>query len=87
MKFKLMDTDDLRTALEGQKDILSLISKEEDDFYQQCLCPWCKAGRGRKEFSLELAMTPSLVPRHNLRCTACSCLWSPFTGVVVELGR
>ena len=87
MPFIEMDPELVRKALEGYQNELAPEQAKLEAFYRQFRCPSCK-GQCRKEYDTHHAFSDpdSLVPRALLRCTSCSTLLDPHSGMVVERG-
>lgn len=83
-----MDPDKLAEALEGQKDILSGLVAADEEIYENAHCPWCKGIVCAKEFDPRLYLANDRpIPKYHMRCQDCRCLFSPFTGMVINLGN
>lgn len=88
MKFRELDPDLCRKAVEGYTDTLSDAANKLEVFYRHHRCPHCR-GELKKEYSTTHAFSDpsSIVPRALLRCTGCRYLKDPFSSIVVEAGN
>lgn len=84
----LMSEEERKKAIEGCKDILSEQVELDDKVYSNSQCPWCKSNGLSKELNMDSYMkNDRIVPKYNLRCVDCNCLFSPFDGIVLEIGN
>jgi hypothetical protein len=88
MHFKELDPELARKAIEGYTNELAPEAASLEAFYRQFRCPRCKGACQKETVPGHVFSDPStLVPRSCLRCTACTCLFDPHTGLVVELTK
>lgn len=87
MRFKEMKTEDRKQLIKGHKDVLTPLVEADRQIYEGVTCPQC-AGMTTKEFDFFRTITsPRVIPRYNLRCLECDCLFEPITGLVVGMGN
>jgi len=88
MDLKPLDPQITLKLLEGRKDIITPLAAEREKFYRAQHCPRCggnattKTGNPHKLF-----VEGEALPRFQLRCDNCSCLFDPFSGIVLEMGN
>jgi hypothetical protein len=87
MPFIEMDPELAAKAIEGYQNELESENRKLEAFYRQFRCKRCQ-GPVRKETLANhcFADGETLVPRAVLRCEQCSCLFDPFSGLVLETG-
>lgn len=92
MPFVELDPEVARKAIEGFENELDGELASLAAFYRQFTCPRCK-GEVRREFSTgpegghAFADKNFMTARALLRCLACSCLFDPHSGMIVERGK
>jgi hypothetical protein len=88
MAFTELDPEITIKLLEGRTDLLAPEAAEREKFYQRQSCPECggnalkKTGDGRFLFR-----DGENLPRYQLLCDNCSCLFDPFTGIQLTMGN
>jgi hypothetical protein len=86
MLFKEMKEEERRELTEGQEDILTPMVEADKRIYEGASCPQC-GGAPVRAFDLNRALKSNRpIPRYNCKCTACSCLFEPITGIIIETG-
>jgi hypothetical protein len=87
MPFVEMDPELAMKAIEGYTNELEPENRKLEAFYRQFKCKRCKGPVRKETLSNHCFADPStLVARAVLRCEHCSCLFDPFSGIVLELG-
>lgn len=87
MIFKEMSGKKIRELLDGQKDILTPLVEADMEIYRDSSCPRC-GGTVQPEIDMNRVLAGNrIVPRQNCRCVDCSCLFEPFTGMIIEMGN
>lgn len=88
MQLKTMDPELALKLLEGHRDTVTPLAEERERFYQSQICPSCdgdaltKVGDSRFLFRKGEAL-----PRFQLQCDNCSCVFDPFTGLQLTMGN
>jgi len=89
MRFKVRDQDELQEILDGETDILTGLVAADDEIYRNATCPRCQ-GLTMKEVDVQQYLRSGAqrpIPTYCCRCAECGCLFSPFTGVIIEMGN
>jgi|SRR5690606_554576 len=86
-----MDPEDALKAVNGYDDVLAGETKKIEALYRQHTnCPR-GCGPTMQKYPAPLGFIfndPNwLVPRCLLRCSHCGCVYNPFDGMIVELGK
>lgn len=86
MIFKMMNESDIRSALEGQENILEKEAKENERFFKSLTCPSCGAGvlpiiDARKPFK-----EGQILPNYLAKCRQCEAEFEPYTKIQITLG-
>jgi hypothetical protein len=81
-----------RVAIQGFQDELAPAQRADDAFYRQFACPSCGSRMGKEFLGGASAEGVTWVegeatPKALLRCTNCSLLMNPHTGMIVEAGH
>jgi hypothetical protein len=87
--YQEMDQGVLAAILEKYQgeDILSGEARKEDAYLRQFACIRC-GGNTTKAFpGIRQVYSGGLMPKMNLKCTACGCEFDPRTGVLLNLGN
>lgn len=75
-------------AIEGYVNELAPEQKANDAFYRQFRCPRCQSACQRETLLNHAFADPSTMnPRSVLRCTSCTALFDPHSGIRLELGN
>lgn len=88
MHLKLLDPRITAKLLEGFKDTISPAAAEREKFYHDQTCPHCGGNAFTKEGdSRFLFRAGEPLPRYQLRCDNCGCLFDPFSGIQLSMGN
>lgn len=88
MVLKPMDPRILVKLLEGHRNVIGPLAAEREEFYRQQRCPRCDGEETVKEADPRRMIAPGEpLPRFQLRCLNCNCVWDPFTKVIEKLGN
>jgi hypothetical protein len=87
MALEQLDPEIVLKLLEGHKDTISEASQERERFYQAQTCPTCGGNAFQKEAGPQLFRQGEVLPRYLLRCTACDCVFDPFSGIQLTMGN
>lgn len=88
MAFTELDPEITTKLLEGYEDTITSEGEERERFYQSQSCPECggnalqKVGDGRFLFR-----SGENLPRYQLLCDNCECLFDPFTNIQLSMGN
>lgn len=86
MHFKPIDPELARKAVEGYTNELAPQATALEAFYRQFKCLRCKGACQKENVVGHMFSDPdTLVPRSCLRCTVCSCLFDPHSGLILNL--
>lgn len=85
---KELDPELAWKAIEGFTNELAPEQKTLDAFYRQFTCKLCGSPCRKETLNSRHAFSDPdvLVPRSVLRCTLCTCLFDPHTGILLERG-
>jgi hypothetical protein len=83
--FKPMKREDVLKALEGQKDILEPIFKQNEEFFKRLSCPACKGEVSPIVDSRRPYREGSVLPNFLAKCKACGIEFEPHTGIQVTM--
>ena len=87
MAFIEADPALLLKAIEGYANELAPEKERDDAFYRQFRCKRCNGDCRREILAHHCFLDPdALGPRSVLRCTLCSFLFDPHSGITLELG-
>lgn len=88
MDLKPLDPQITLRLLEGWEDTLTPLAEERERFYKSQCCPRCGGNAHTKTGDPKrLYVNGEALPRYQLRCDNCSCLFDPFSGIVLEMGN
>jgi hypothetical protein len=88
MDLKTLDPRITLKLLEGREDVITPLAHEREQFYQKQFCPQCNGNATTKVGNPKrLFVEGEALPRYQLRCDNCRCLFDPFTGLVLEMGN
>jgi len=88
MDLKLVDPRITAKLLEGYADTITEAVEERNKFYQQQQCPYCGGNALTRTANPRLLFRPDdPLPRYQLRCQNCDCLFDPHTGIVLKTGN
>lgn len=88
MDLKPLDPRITLKLLEGRRDIITPLAQERERFYGAQQCPRCGGNANSKTGDpARLFVGGEALPRYQLRCDNCSCLFDPFSGIVLEMGN
>jgi hypothetical protein len=88
MPFVEMDPEFALKAIEGYQNELEPERKALEAFYRQFRCKRCGGFCKKEQVHGHVFSDPNvLVPRAVLRCTRCSCLFDPHSGLILEMGN
>ena len=87
MGFKEMDPQIALKLLEGHQDILTQQAEAHERFYANQSCPRCGGGCRRIGDLRTMFKEGEALPRYLLECLACSCVFDPHTGMILEMGN
>lgn len=88
MNLKTLDPRITMKLLEGREDVITPLSQERERFYRSQYCPQCGGNANTKTANPNrMFVEGEALPRYQLRCDNCECLFDPFTGLVVEMGN
>ena len=74
--------------LEGYENTLDKMVQEREQFYNSQSCPYCKGQAFVKTADIRrMFSNEDPLPRFQLRCLNCTCIWDPFTGMIEKLGN
>ena len=82
-----MDPLITRKLLEGHQDILSGAAEQHEQFYSNQSCPRCSGGCRRVGDPQMMFREGQALPRYQLECLACGCVFDPHSGIIVEIGN
>lgn len=86
MHFQELDPSLAAKLVEGYTNELAPAHKALEAFYRQFRCPRCKGACQKESVAGHVFGDPdTLVPRSCLRCTVCTCLFDPHSGLIVQL--
>lgn len=96
-----MDQDELLEILKDEVDILTPMVEADEEIYRDARCPRC-GGECTTDINVSTLfdvdpktmdiipgprMANRIIPRKLSRCMGCTCLFDPFTGLVLEMGN
>ncbi len=81
-----MDPRIIRKILEGYTDEVGVEVSTDDDRYANTFCPRC-SGNCRKSGPGPTILNAEPIPQFNLECLSCGCVFSPRSGLIVEMGN
>ena len=83
-----MKTEDVLRAIEGQPNLIAEAAKEKKEFFSRTKCVSCGSSVVPEVTVDDLTrMLPDqILPFGKARCTACRCLFDPFTRLIIERG-
>lgn len=88
MDLKPLDPRITLKLLEGWEDVITPLAQEREEFYKSQNCPRCSGNSHTKTGDPKrLYVNGEALPRYQLRCDNCSCLFDPFSGIVLEMGN
>lgn len=88
MDLKQLDPQITAKLLEGHEDTITKLAQDREQFYQSQSCPRCSGNSNTKTANPHrLFVNGEALPRYQLRCDNCECLFDPFTGIVLEMGN
>jgi len=83
-----MDPRILAKLIEGRVNVIGPLAAEREKFYQQQVCPRCEGSEFVKHADpRRMIVQDEPLPRYQLRCLNCECIWDPFTKVIEKLGN
>lgn len=88
MDLKTLDPRITLKLLEGREDVITPLAQEREQFYKSQRCPRCdgnatsKTGDPRRLF-----VDGEALPRYQLSCDNCGCLFDPFSGIILTMGN
>ncbi len=87
MDLKFLDPRITEKLLEGYEDTITEAAKKREQFYQDQLCPTCHGDSLRKHADIRTMFRPNdPLPRYQLACTGCGCVFDPHSGIVLKIG-
>jgi hypothetical protein len=88
MDLKLLDPRITEKLLEGTEDTITPLAQARERFYKSQACPYCGGNSFRKYGDPRMLFRPDdPLPRYQLRCENCGCLFDPHSGLVVKTGN
>lgn len=88
MSMKPMDPRILAKLIEGHVNVVGPLADAREQFYQQQTCPRCAGAEFVKSADpRRMIVQGEALPRYQLRCLNCECIWDPFTKVIEKLGN
>ena len=85
---KPLDPRITQKLLEGTQDTLTPAAEVREKFYKQQSCPHCAGNSFQKRGDIRMMFRPDdPLPRYQLHCENCGCLFDPHSGIVVKLGN
>jgi len=88
MDLEFLDPRITEKLLEGHKDTISPLAEEREKFYLSQSCPHCGGNALDKRGSLNtLFRANDPLPRYQLLCENCGCLFDPHSGLILKLGN
>jgi hypothetical protein len=88
MDLKTLDPRITLKLLEGREDVITPLAQEREQFYKSKSCPRCGGNANTKTGDFHrLFVDGEALPRYQLRCDNCACLFDPFSGIVIEMGN
>lgn len=88
MNLKTLDPRITLKLLEGYRDTISPMAAEQERFYQNQLCPCCDGTSFTKTGNAsQLFRHGQPLPRYQLRCNDCDCVFDPHSGIVLTMGN
>jgi hypothetical protein len=88
MNLKPMDPRITLKLLEGQKDVITPMAQERDQFYKDQSCPQCGGNAMTKTGDPNrLFRDGKPLAYYQLECDNCGCLFDPHTGLVIKMGN
>lgn len=88
MDLKPLDPRITLKLLEGREDVITPLAQERERFYKAQRCPQCSGNATTKTGNpARLFVEGEALPRYQLHCDNCGCLFDPFTGIVLEMGN
>ena len=88
MDLQTLDPRITLKLLEGREDVITPLAQERERFYKSQRCPRCSGDANSKVGDPKhLFVEGEALPRYQLRCDNCSCLFDPFSGIVLEMGN
>lgn len=88
MNLKFLDPTITQKLLEGYEDTLTPAAEAREKFYKGQTCPTCSGNAFSKSGDIRMMFRPDdPLPRYQLKCTNCGCLFDPHSGLVVTIGN
>lgn len=88
MDLKLVDPRITAKLLEGLEDTITSAAEAREKFYRKQSCPYCGGNAMTKTCNPRTLFRPDdPLPRYQLRCQNCGCLFDPHSGIVLESGN
>lgn len=85
--FKELDPKKVLEILQGHEDTLTESLQKEMDYVLDNRCPRCD-GTISAEMDIQRTINSSSAHAYyNCRCNECGCLFSPYSGMIVEMGN
>ncbi len=95
--FQEMDQKLLKAIVDQEVDLLTPLVEADQQIYNDASCPRC-GGVTIKERNLEndievledgsvTSRSSRPIPKFLCRCADCSCLFDPFSGLLLEMGN
>ena len=82
------DPTEIAKLLEGYEDTLTPAAEAREKFYRAQTCPQCTGSSFRKVGDLRMMFRPDdPLPRYQLKCSNCGCVFDPHSGLVVRMGN
>lgn len=88
MKLKPLNPEITLKLLEGREDVITPLAEQREQFYQSQVCPNCgstalkRVGDGRILFR-----QGEVLPRFQMQCDSCTCVFDPFTNIQLTMGN
>jgi hypothetical protein len=87
MIFKTMPREVILKALEGQEDVLTPALREHQQYFRNLSCPRCQSSVIPVVDPKRLFRENGLLPNYLAKCSACECVFEPYTKIEVELPK
>lgn len=83
-----MKEEELLEAIKGQPNLIAEADAEKRRFFKNLRCISCNSSVISEVTvdDLKGLLPDQILPYGHARCTACRCLFDPFTGLIVERG-
>lgn len=88
MDLKLIDPEITIKLLEGHKDVITPAAEEREAWYKNQTCIRCGSSALKKHGdSRTLFRGNDPLPRYNLICQSCECMFDPHSGLLLSMGN